>query len=65
MIENSIIYLIGFTGTGKLTIAKEIALKIDIRVVANHLINDPILSLIQADGKTPSSSYSMGQDRCY
>ena len=53
MIKNSIIYLIGFAGTGKLTIAKEIALKTNIRIVDNHLINDPILSVIQADGKTP------------
>lgn len=53
MIKNVIIYLIGFAGTGKLTIAKEIASKSNIRIVANHLINDPILSVIQADGKTP------------
>ncbi len=53
MIKNAIIYLIGFAGTGKLTIAKEIALKADFRIVSNHLINNTVLSVIQADGKTP------------
>lgn len=56
MIKNSIIYLIGFAGTGKLTIAKEIIAKSNIKLVSNHLINNPVLSLIHADGKTPLPS---------
>jgi hypothetical protein len=31
----------------------KIASKSNIKIVANHLINDPILSVIQANGKTP------------
>jgi len=53
MIKNTIFYLIGFPGTGKYTIAKEICqLKPDIRLVDAHLINNPIFSLIPLDGKT-------------
>ncbi|MBN9289025.1 MAG: hypothetical protein BGO43_01620 [Gammaproteobacteria bacterium 39-13] len=51
--NNTIIYLIGFAGTGKLTIAKEIIAKTNMKLVSNHLINNPVLSLIHADGKTP------------
>ena len=50
---NVIIYLIGFSGVGKLTIAKELSQRINARIVDNHLINNPILSLIPLDGKTP------------
>lgn len=53
MFSNIILYLIGFAGTGKYTIAQEIAKKADFKVVDNHLINNPILSVIQIDGKTP------------
>jgi hypothetical protein len=51
--ENTLIYLIGFPGTGKYTIAQEIVGKADFKLVDNHLINNPIFSLIQLDGKTP------------
>lgn len=50
---NVIIYLIAFAGTGKLTIAKELSSRINARIVDNHLINNPIFSLISLDGKTP------------
>ncbi len=56
MIQNSIIYLIGFAGTGKLTIAKEIIAQTNMKLVSNHLSNNPVLSLIHADGKTPLPS---------
>ena len=46
------IYLIGFAGSGKYTIAKEIA-KYGYKVVDNHLINNPIFSLLDLDEKTP------------
>lgn len=52
VISNCIIYLIGFAGVGKLTIAKEILAKEDFKLVDNHLINNPILSVVGADGKT-------------
>ncbi|MBA3814397.1 MAG: hypothetical protein H0X26_07920 [Alphaproteobacteria bacterium] len=45
------LYLIGFAGTGKYTIAKEIA-KHGYKIVDNHLINDPIFSLLNLDGAT-------------
>ncbi|MBY0291774.1 MAG: GNAT family N-acetyltransferase [Alphaproteobacteria bacterium] len=46
------IYLIGFSGTGKYTIAKEIV-KADYKIVDNHLINNSIFSLLDLDGITP------------
>lgn len=49
-----IIHLIGFPGIGKLTIAKEMIRNgTDCVLVDNHLINNPIFSVIRADGKTP------------
>lgn len=51
--KNCIIYLIGFSGVGKLTIAKEIVSNSNFKLVDNHLINNPILSVIETDGKTP------------
>lgn len=50
--KNTIIYLIGFYGVGKYTIAKEIVQQDNIRLVDNHLINNPVLSLIRRDGKS-------------
>jgi hypothetical protein len=51
--KNTIIYLIGFPGTGKYTIAREIAQQEDFRLVDNHLVNNPLFNLIHADGITP------------
>ena len=50
--NGAIIYLIGFSGCGKRTIAKEIQKRIDCIVVDNHLINNVIFSLIDPDGKS-------------
>ncbi len=47
------IYLIGLPGVGKYTIAQEIARRSDFILVDNHLINNPVFTLIKADGKTP------------
>ena len=48
------IYLLGYPGTGKYTIGKEICrLNPRFRLVDNHLINNPIFSIINADGITP------------
>jgi Fe-S-cluster formation regulator IscX/YfhJ len=49
----NIIHLIGFPGVGKLTIAKEIARLGHYVLIDNHKINNPVFSLIGADGKTP------------
>lgn len=51
--SSTIIYLIGFSGVGKLTIAKELSRLINARIVDNHLINNPIFQLIPLDGRTP------------
>ncbi len=50
--NNTMIYLVGFPGAGKYTIAKEIVKRANFRLVDNHLINNPVFSLIKADGKT-------------
>ena len=47
----NIIYLFGHPGTGKYTIAKEIA-KAGYIVCDNQLINNPIFELLQYDGMT-------------
>lgn len=52
IIPNAMIYLLGFPGTGKYTIAMEIVAQAGFRLVDNHLINNPVFSLIHADGKT-------------
>lgn len=49
-LKNTIIYLIGFAGTGKLTIAKELAAISGAKIVDNHLINNPVFSIIKLDG---------------
>lgn len=51
--KNHIIYLMGFPGVGKLTIAREITSLIDARLVDNHLINNPVFSLVRQDGIKP------------
>jgi len=53
-LQNTLIYLIGFPGTGKFTIAREIVGKAaDFRLVDNHLINNPVFTVLTLDGKTP------------
>ncbi|EFH83468.1 hypothetical protein [Ktedonobacter racemifer] len=51
--KNTIVYLIGYAGTGKYTIAKEIAALTGAVIVDNQLINTPVFSVVAADGKTP------------
>lgn len=56
--ENIILYLIGFSGTGKYTIAKEIAKLKNFRILHNHLINNPILNMIvPEDNKIPDVAW--------
>lgn len=49
----NIIHLIGFPGVGKLTVAKEIVRQGGYTLIDNHKINNPVFSIIGADGKTP------------
>ncbi len=60
MISNScIIYLIGKPGTGKYTVARELA-KSEFIVCDNQLINNPIFTLLNYDGfrKIPEIGWS-------
>lgn len=52
-VRNTFVYLVGFAGTGKRTIALALAREIDAIVVDNHWINNPIFGLIDPDGKSP------------
>ena len=52
-VENTLIYLIGFPGVGKLTVARIVCARIGAKLVDNHLINNPIFSVIGADGLAP------------
>ncbi|HEX6477597.1 MAG TPA: hypothetical protein VF043_02040 [Ktedonobacteraceae bacterium] len=51
--QNTIVYLIGYAGTGKYTIAKELARLTGAVIVDNHLINNPVFSIVGASGNTP------------
>lgn len=51
--NNTIIYLIGHYGVGKLTIAKEICAITGARLFDNHLANNIVFSLIREDGSSP------------
>lgn len=50
--NGAFIYLIGFAGCGKLTIAQAIQMRCDCILVDNHFVNNVIFSLIDPDGKT-------------
>lgn len=52
--QNTILYLLGYPGTGKYTVGKEICrVAPEFRLIDNHLISNPLFSLIHADGITP------------
>jgi hypothetical protein len=53
MLKNVMVYLVGFPGTGKLTVARELALILKARVVDNQWINNPIFGLLDSDRVTP------------
>lgn len=50
-VKNTIVYLIGYGGTGKYTIAREISALTGAVIVDNHLINNPVFSVLSPDGK--------------
>jgi len=56
-----VLYLIGFAGTGKLTIAQVLE-PLGFKIIDNHLINDPIFKALDLGKGTPYSSRSLG---CY
>jgi hypothetical protein len=53
MHENIMVYLVGFSGTGKLTVARELAPLLKAKIVDNHWINNPIFGLLDNDRTTP------------
>lgn len=50
--KNCIIYLLGFPGVGKRTIAGEIAKHPNFRRICNHTINNVVFPFVRVDGKT-------------
>jgi hypothetical protein len=53
LLENTIVLLIGFAGTGKYTIGRELCERTGAKLIDNHLINNPIFKVVNADGMTP------------
>jgi hypothetical protein len=51
-LENTIVALIGFAGTGKYTLGRELCERTGARLIHNHLINNPIFTVVGADGVT-------------
>jgi len=51
--ENTIVALIGFAGTGKYTIGRELCERTGARLIDNHLINNPIFKVVKNDLITP------------
>jgi hypothetical protein len=51
--ENTMVALIGFAGTGKYTIGRELCRRTGAKLIDNHLINNPIFTVVDADGITP------------
>ena len=52
-LDNTMVLLIGFAGTGKYTIGRELCERTGARLIDNHLINNPIFRVVNADGVTP------------
>lgn len=58
-LDNAIVYLFGFPGVAKYTVAREIAAGAGARVVDNHYVNNPIFGLLDLDGLTPLSTTTL------
>jgi thymidylate kinase len=52
-LENTLIVLIGFAGTGKYTIGRLLSERMGAKLIDNQLINNPIFTVVNADGVTP------------
>ena len=52
-LNNTIIVLMGFAGTGKYTIGRELAQLTGAKLIDNHLINNSLFTAIDVDGVTP------------
>jgi hypothetical protein len=51
--NNVVIYLIGYFGIGKYTIAKALADVLPCKIIDNHYVLNPIFNLLETDGVTP------------
>jgi hypothetical protein len=51
--QPTLFYLIGFSGTGKYTIAQAISTAIDAIIIDNQLINMPVFTAVGVDGTRP------------
>ncbi|PYS46459.1 MAG: hypothetical protein DMF68_19125 [Acidobacteria bacterium] len=52
-LDNTIILLMGFAGTGKYTIGRTLSDHTGAKLIDNHLINNSIFTAVNADGVTP------------
>jgi hypothetical protein len=53
LLENTMVALIAFAGTGKYTIGRELCTRTGAKLIDNHLINNPVFTVVNADGITP------------
>ena len=51
--QSYVLHLNGFPGTGKLTVAKELAKTGEIRLIDNHMLNNPIFTLVRENSVEP------------
>ncbi|HKE56275.1 MAG TPA: hypothetical protein VKB46_06230 [Pyrinomonadaceae bacterium] len=52
-LDNTLVLLIGFAGTGKYTVGRELCDRTGAKLIDNHLINNSIFTVVNADGITP------------
>ena len=52
-LDNTLVLLIGFAGTGKYTIGRELCRRTGAKLVDNHLIANPVFTVLDGDGITP------------
>ncbi len=52
-LQNTIIVLFGFAGTGKYTIGRDLARLTGAKLIDNHLINNALFTAVNADGVKP------------
>ena len=52
-LDNTMIVLMGFAGTGKYTIGRELSRRTGAKLIDNQLINNPVFMTVNADGITP------------
>lgn len=60
-LKNTIIYLIGFSGVGKYTIAKELAKLDEFRILHSQLIKGQVFNVLDID----TTNFSAQESACY